>query len=491
MDFSKAIKEKLKNLPDKPGCYLMRDQDGKIIYVGKAASLRKRVKSYFRAHTRRTAQPKIRSLINSIDDFDIVVLNSEAEAILTEGQLIKEYRPHYNTLWKDDKRFTMIRVDVQHPFPKIEKCRIKKKDGALYFGPYTSGLAVKVTIEFLERHFGIRRCRPRIPDDDTYKHCSNDIIANCSAPCIGNVTPEEYRQRVEAACAFLRGERMELLKNLRTEMEQAAQEHRFEDAAALRDMLLQLHTAVKERAKVRKTPKMKQDEARQGLMELQQQLKLPAEPRVIECFDISNISGTNSVASMVCSVDGVPYPSRYRRFRIKTVEGADDPRSMAEVVRRRYSRLQREGKPLPGLVMVDGGITQLRAAKVELVGLGLDNLPIVGLAKRYEEIVWDYKENSANLVLPRYSAGLTVVTRLRDEAHRFAISYHRELRRRRIMESRLDEIPGIGASKKEALLKYFGSIARLDRASMEEIAQAPGIGKKTAVLIRSELDKKG
>ncbi len=491
MDFSKAIKEKLKNLPDKPGCYLMRDQDGKIIYVGKAASLRKRVQSYFRAHTRRTAQPKIRSLINSIDDFDIVVLNSEAEAILTEGQLIKEYRPHYNTLWKDDKRFTMIRVDVQHPFPKIEKCRIKKKDGALYFGPYTSGLAVKVTIEFLERHFGIRRCRPRIPDDDTYKHCSNDIIANCSAPCIGNVTPEEYRQRVEAACAFLRGERMELLKNLRTEMEQAAQEHRFEDAAALRDMLLQLHTAVKERAKVRKTPKMKQDEARQGLMELQQQLKLPAEPRVIECFDISNISGTNSVASMVCSVDGVPYPSRYRRFRIKTVEGADDPRSMAEVVRRRYSRLQREGKPLPGLVMVDGGITQLRAAKVELVGLGLDNLPIVGLAKRYEEIVWDYKENSANLVLPRYSAGLTVVTRLRDEAHRFAISYHRELRRRRIMESRLDEIPGIGASKKEALLKYFGSIARLDRASMEEIAQAPGIGKKTAVLIRSELDKKG
>ncbi len=491
MDFSKAIKEKLKNLPDKPGCYLMRDRDGKIIYVGKAASLRKRVQSYFRAHTRRTAQPKIRSLINSIDDFDIVVLNSEAEAILTEGQLIKEYRPHYNTLWKDDKRFTMIRVDVQHPFPKIEKCRIKKKDGALYFGPYTSGLAVKVTIEFLERHFGIRRCRPRIPDDDTYKHCSNDIIANCSAPCIGNVTPEEYRQRVEAACAFLRGERMELLKNLRTEMEQAAQEHRFEDAAALRDMLLQLHTAVKERAKVRKTPKMKQDEARQGLMELQQQLKLPAEPRVIECFDISNISGTNSVASMVCSVDGVPYPSRYRRFRIKTVEGADDPRSMAEVVRRRYSRLQREGKPLPGLVMVDGGITQLRAAKAELAGLGLDNLPIVGLAKRYEEIVWDYKENSANLVLPRYSAGLTVVTRLRDEAHRFAISYHRELRRRRIMESRLDEIPGIGASKKEALLKYFGSIARLDRASMEEIAQAPGIGKKTAVLIRSELDKKG
>ncbi len=489
MTVPKIIKDKLAALPDEPGCYLMRDRDGKIIYVGKAASLRKRVQSYFREHTRRSAQPKIRSLINSIADFDIVVLKSEAEAILTEGRLIKEYRPYYNTLWKDDKRFTMIRVDVQHPFPVIERCRIKKNDGALYFGPYTSGMAVKVTIEFLQRHFGIRRCRPRVPDEDTYRHCSNDIIANCSAPCVGKVSVEEYRHRVEDACAFLRGERMGLLKALRSEMENAAGEHRFEDAAALRDMLLHLHAAVQEKAKVRKTPRMKLDEARQGLLELQQQLKLAVEPRVIECFDISNISGTSSVASMVCAVDGVPFPNRYRRFRIQTVEGADDPRSMAEVVRRRYSRLLREKKPLPELVMVDGGITQLRAAKAELVALGLDALPIVGLAKRYEEIVWDYEDNSGNLVLPRHSAGLTVVTRLRDEAHRFAIAYHRELRRQRIMESRLDEIPGIGASKKEALLKYFGSITRLRRATVEQIAEAPGIGLKTAELIRSELDK--
>ncbi len=490
MEFSKAIREKLKALPDEPGCYLMRDRDGKIIYVGKAASLRKRVQSYFRQHTRRTAQPKIRSLINSIEDLDIVVLKSEAEAILTEGRLIKEYRPHYNTLWKDDKRFVMIRVDVQHPFPTIAKCRIKKNDGAAYFGPYTSGMAAKVAIEFLERRFGLRRCRPRVPDADTYKHCSNDIIASCSAPCIGKVSPEEYRKQVEEACAFLRGERMEMLKELRTEMTQAAAEHRFEDAAALRDMLLHLHNAVKERAKVRKTPKMKQDEARLGLRELQKQLKLSAEPRVIECFDISNISGTSSVASMVCAVDGVPYPNRYRRFRIKTVEGADDPRSMAEVVRRRYSRLLREKKPLPDVVMVDGGITQLRAAKAELVALELDALPIVGLAKRYEEIVWDYENNSGNLVLPRHSAGLNVVTRLRDEAHRFAITYHRDLRRQRIMESRLDEIPGIGAAKKELLLKHFGSMVRLSRATVEQIAGAPGIGKKTAELIRSELDRK-
>ena len=491
MEFSNAIKEKLKQLPDEPGCYLMRDRDGKIIYIGKAASLRKRVSSYFRQHTRRTAQPKIRSLIHSIADFDVVVLKTEAEAILTEGRLIKEYRPYYNTLWKDDKRFLMIRVDVQHPFPKVEKCRIRKNDGAIYFGPFTSGLAVNVTIEFLERRFGLRRCRPRVPDAETYKHCSNDIIANCSAPCIGKVSPEEYRMRVDGVCVFLRGERMEMLKEIRAEMAAKAANLQFEEAAALRDMLMHLHEVVKERAKVRKTPQMQQDEARIGLRELQDQLKLSSEPRVIECFDISNISGTSSVASMVCSIDGVPYPNRYRRFRIKTVEGADDPRSMAEVVRRRYSRLLKEGRKLPGLVMVDGGITQLRAARRELEHLGLADLPIVGLAKRYEEIVWDHENNSGNLVLPRHSAGLTVVTRLRDEAHRFAISYHRDLRRQRIMESRLDEIPGIGRAKKEMLLKHFGSIARLGRATVGQIAEVPGIGRKTAELIRSELDQKG
>lgn len=490
MELSKIIKEKLKSLPDAPGCYLMRDRDGKIIYIGKAASLRKRVQSYFRQHTKRTAPPKIRSLISSIADFDIVVLKTEAEAILTEGKLIKEYRPHYNTLWKDDKRFTMIRVDVQHPFPTVGKCRIKKNDGGVYFGPYTSGMAAKVAVEFLERRFGLRRCRPRIPDDDTYKHCSNDIIANCSAPCIGKISAEEYRKRVEEACAFLRGERMEMLKELRAEMESAAAEHRFEEAAALRDMLLHLHNAVQEKAKVRKSPKMKQDEARQGLTELRRQLKLPSDPRVIECFDISNISGTSSVASMVCAVDGVPFSKRYRRFRIKTVKGADDPRSMAEVVQRRYVRLLKENKSLPDLVMVDGGITQLRAAKAELMLLGLGELPVVGLAKRYEEIVWDYEHNSGNLFLPRHSAGLTVVTRLRDEAHRFAITYHRELRRQRIKESVLDEIPGIGKAKKDMLLKYFGSISRLSRASLEEVAKAPGIGLKTAQLIRDELEKK-
>lgn len=489
MEWPETIRKKLKALPDKPGCYLMRDAEGRIIYIGKAASLRKRVQSYFREHTRRTAQPKIRSLINSIADFDVVEVGSEPEAILTEGRLIKEYRPYYNTLWKDDKRFMMIRVDTNQPFPRFEKCRIRKQDGMTYFGPYISGMAVKVTIEYIQRNFGIRRCRVRVPDEATYTHCNDDVIANCSAPCIGKVSPSEYRERVEEACAFLRGERMDRLKELRSEMKTAAENLQFEEAAALRDLLHYLQLALKERARVRKTPKMKRDEALLGLCELQEQLGLPELPQVIECFDISNISGTNSVASMVCAVDGVPTPSNYRRFRIKTVKGADDPRSMAEVVRRRYSRLIKEQRPLPQLVMVDGGITQLRAAKAELCLLGLDALPIVGLAKRYEEMVWDYENNSANLFLPRHSTALQVVTRLRDEAHRFAITYHRELRNKRIRESVLDEIPGMGAARKEAILRHFGSVHRLIKATADEIAEVPGIGAKTAHDIREELDR--
>ena len=489
MKFPEIIHKKLKQLPLAPGCYLMRDATGRIIYIGKAASLRKRVQSYFRQATLKTATPKIRSLVHSIADFDVVVVNSEAEAILTEGRLIKEYRPHYNTLWKDDKRFSMIALDVQHPLPRVARCRLKKRDGAIYFGPYVSGMAAKVAVEFVERRFGLRRCRPREPDAETYRHCSNDIIANCSAPCVGKVTSEQYRERVAEACAFLRGERMGLLRELRAEMTQVAKEKRFEEAAALRDLLFHLHQVVKERARVRKSPKMKSAELKQGLLALKDRLKLSAVPSVIECFDISNISGTHSVASLVVAVDGVPTPNRYRRFRIKTVEGADDPRSMAEVVRRRYARVLKEKKDVPHLVMVDGGITQLRAAKAELNLLGLNTLPIVGLAKQYEQIVWDVEENSGNMVLPPYSPELMMVTRLRDEAHRFAITYHRKLRRARIQESVLDEIPGIGKVKKEELLRFFGSVTRLKKANLEAIEQAPGIGEKTALLIYNELHR--
>jgi excinuclease ABC subunit C len=476
MQWPENIQTKLKALPDEPGVYLMRGREGAIIYVGKARSLRKRVQSYFRESTFHRADPKIRGLIKSIKDFDILVLKSEAEALLTEGNLIKEYKPRYNSFFKDDKRFPMLRIDLRKPFPMFGICRIDKKDGADYFGPYASAAAARAALEFVEKRFGIRRCRPTVPDEETYKHCNNDIIRHCSAPCVAKVTPEEYCERANIACAFLRGERPEFIKEIRAQMEAAASEHQFEEAAALRDMMLLLHRAVKERALVRKTDKMRADDAVAGLNELAKELGLKAPPRVIECFDISNISGTYAVASMVAAVDGVPNPQRYRRFRIKTVEGSDDPRMMAEAVRRRYSRLQKEQGDMPHLLIVDGGITQLRAARAVLDELGVD-LPSVGLAKQFEELV---RDDLPPVRFPKDALGRAVVTGLRDEAHRFAISYHRELRNKRIRESALDEIPGIGKKTKERLLKHFGSFACLRKASREELQAAPGIGPKTA-----------
>ncbi|MAS97826.1 MAG: excinuclease ABC subunit C [Kiritimatiellaceae bacterium] len=484
------IKNKLKMVPDQPGCYLMRDADGKIIYIGKAKSLRKRVQSYFRPHTLRTAPAKTRNLIRAISSFDYIELKSDAEAILTEGRLIKEYRPHYNILWKDDKRFLNIRIDIHHPFPMVSTCRLRKQDGSIYFGPYISGRAAAVAVDFVQRFFGLKRCRVREPDAETYRHCSDDRIANCSAPCINSISMQQYKKKAEEAVAFLRGERMELLRHLREEMKQMSVEQRFEEAAAHRDLLLDIQQTVKSRANVKRTPKMLQEEAFKGLKELQELLGLERIPAVIECFDISNISGSSSVASMVVGIDGMPVPKSYRRYKIKTVEGADDPRSMAEVVYRRYRRLKKMQSPLPDLVMVDGGITQLRAAHAALCEMDLMDLPIVGLAKRYEEIVWDVENNSGNIKLPPHSNALHVVTRLRDEAHRFAVTFHRSLRAQRILESQLDEIPGIGHKKKKILLTHFGSISRMKRASLEALMEASGIGLKTAKIIYDELNKK-
>ena len=490
MNWTTEIKDKLKTLPDQPGCYLMRDADGKIIYIGKAKSLRKRVQSYFRPHTLRTAPAKTRSLIRSISSFDYIELKSDAEAILTEGRLIKEYRPHYNILWKDDKRFLNIRIDVQHSFPMVSTCRIRKQDGSLYFGPFINGRAAAVAVDFVQRVFGLKRCKVREPDKEAYRHCSDDRIANCSAPCIHAISMQKYRKKVEEAVAFLRGERMELLRHLREEMNQLSAEQKFEEAAAHRDLLLDIQQTVKSRANVKRTPRMLQKEALEGLKELQELLKLDQTPAVIECFDISNISGSSSVASMVAAIEGIPVPKRYRRYKIKTVKGADDPRSIAEVVFRRYRRLKKTASPLPDLVMVDGGITQLRAAHAALCEMDLIDLPIVGLAKRYEEIVWDVKNNSGNIQLPSHSNALHVVTRLRDEAHRFAVTFHRSLRTQRILESQLDEIPGIGCEKKKILLTHFGSISRMKRVSLDTLMEAPGIGRKTAKIIYDELNKK-
>lgn len=485
MRISKQIESKLSALPDSPGVYMLRDERGRIVYIGKATSLRNRVRSYFRKSTFQKALPKKRGLMRTIADLDYIELKTEPEAAVMEGRLIKEHRPRYNTLFKDDKRFCLLRVRLSDPFPRFEKRRIEKDDGAIYFGPYTSTRVANAAREFVERRFGIRRCRAVRPNAESYKHCHNDRIRTCSAPCTGKLTREDYCRRVEVAADFLAGKRPEFLKEVRSQMKLAAQEHDFEKAASLRDMLFLLQKAVKDRARVRKSVSLKKSEAKVGLRELEEILRLPALPQVMECFDISNISGTHAVASMVAFVDGIPRPQRYRRFRIKTVHSADDPAMMAEAVKRRYSRLLKEKKTPPDLVIVDGGITQLRAAWQVLDGL--KTIPVIGLAKQREEIVWDLENKQPPIRLEPESLALRVLRNIRDEAHRFAISYHRQLRSRRIRNSILDDIPMIGEKKKALLLSHFSSVARLKKSSAEEIAKVPGIGIRTARLIKRNL----
>lgn len=474
MPVSPTLRAKLAALPDKPGCYMMRDRRGTIIYVGKAVSLRRRVQSYFRPSSLRDAPPKLRSMINSVADLEILTVRDETEALMAESNLIKQHRPRFNVLLRDDKRYLAIRADPREPVPRLGTCRIIRNDQALYFGPFPSSTVVRIAIDFTERRYGLRKCKPVRPDAETHRHCLNDIIRFCSAPCIGAVSPDEYRQRFEEACAFLRGERLGVVEEVKLQMIERAAARDFEKAASLRDTWLALRELVARRARVVSSPSMRAADALAGVNELRYLLHLPSEPSLIECFDISNLFGTHSAAGMVAAVNGQPDRRLYRRFHIRTVEGSDDPRSIAEAVSRRYTRQRDEGRTMPGLILIDGGVTQLRAARAALAKLGLGHIPAAGLAKEMEKIVTD--DGHPPLLLPLDSNALRVLMRLRDEAHRFAIDSHRRLRNRIIRESALDEIPGIGPSKKTALLKHFGSVYRLARANAEDVAAVPGIG---------------
>lgn len=481
MAVSRELREKLDALPDKPGCYIMRDRKGEIIYVGKAVSLRRRVQSYFRDSTLRTAPPKVRGMVHCVADLETLTVRNEAEALLTESRLIKQYKPHFNILMRDDKRYPALRADPRDPFPRITRCRIIRDDSAFYFGPFPSDSVVRAVLDFTEKRFGLRKCTPIIPDASTYRHCINDVVRFCSAPCTGRISKEDYHARFDEACAFLRGERPGVIEEVRAAMRAAADARDFEKAADLRDTWAALREMLKQRHRISSPPEIRAADALAGIRGLRDLLGLPADPALIECFDISNLFGTHSVAGMVAAVDGVPDARLYRRFRIKTVEGADDPRSIGEVVGRRYARVLQEGRPLPGLVLIDGGVTQLRAARAALAALGLAAVPSAGLAERREEIVLD--DGRPPILLPRDSPALLVLMRLRDEAHRFAVTYHRRLRNRVIRESALDEIPGIGPARKLLLLKKFGSVTRLARATEEELRRVAGIDAVLAAAI--------
>ena len=467
----------------------MRDRRGVIIYVGKAKNLRRRVSSYFRPGAKHP--PKVRSMVDTIWDFEFMTVKNEAESLLTEASLIKKYKPHFNILMRDDKRYLALRADPSADWPRFACCRIVRDDGAAYFGPFPSAPVVRAAKDFVEKRYGIRECDAISPCEETHRHCLADVIRTCSAPCLGRVSQADYRSRFDEACAFLRGERPGVLAEVEAKMRETAAKGDYETAARLRDTVFALKEMTKAHF-VRKSPRLQEEDARRGLEELAAAIGLKAPPHIIECVDISNLFGTDSVASMVIARDGLPDGRYYRHFKIKTIAGADDPRSMAEVVRRRYgpdSTLLKTS-PRADLFVCDDGVTQLRATRAVMAELGIDDIPTVGLAERQEEVVLD--DGRENLMLPRDSQGLFVLTRLRDEAHRFAITYHRNLRERHIRESVLDEVPGIGEAKKVKLLKAFKSIYGIARATADDIAAAAGVNAETAAeVLRAALTAAG
>ncbi|MEN9575512.1 MAG: hypothetical protein RL514_3367 [Verrucomicrobiota bacterium] len=561
MPVTDHIRSKLSEVPHRPGVYLHKDRFGTVIYVGKASDLRRRVSQYFQNSRRMGWDLKFNALVEAIHDFDWHVVKSDAEAVLLEGKLIKEFHPRYNVSFRDDKRFLLLKVNLHDPIPRFTFTRLRIDDGARYFGPFASGGALRRTLNLVRHKFNLRGCRPLNPDASDYKHCLYAHMKVCTAPCIGNVTREQYLMQVNAGCDFLDGQCDEMATELEAQMRKAAAVLDFEQAAQLRDLLADIKSATKKTKSFERVPYSLpvSIHPERDLEELAKVLGLAAPPQRIEGFDISNISGTFAVASLVSFLRGRPDRTNYRRFKIKTVTGQDDFACMAETIRRRYSRLKKEvagemanselrvsnstaGLPspdsqfairnsqfevpdgeeapetrptnafdaivhdaasrdeltapwvpkvpsamrLPDLILIDGGKGQLNAACAELAQLGLGHLAIIGLAKEFEEIY--SPGESAPLRLGLDHPAVKLLQRVRDESHRVANSYNAQLRLRKISESLLDEFPGVGDARKQTLLKKFGSIHRLRLATVEQIAEVPGFGGKTAQELKSFLE---
>src|SRR6478609_4879089 len=526
------LMKKVHEVPHKPGVYLMRDRFNRVIYVGKARDLRKRVGSYFLPSKMAVADLKTRALLEAVWDFETHTVASEAESILLEGKLIKEYRPRYNISFRDDKRFLVVKVDPTEEWPRFRLARFRKDDGARYFGPYAHAGALRQTLNFMRKKFGVLTFGRGSPTERELKSATYQVPTRLS-----EISAELYRERVAQACDFLEGHSREMIEAVEDEMQKAAEKLDFEKAADLRNMLEDLRRTTKPTRRFTRHSLPSAIDPESDVRALADALQLTRLPVVMECFDISNISTTHVVASMVCFRDGVPDKDNYRRYRIRTVAGQDDFASMAEVVRRRYSRVLLEArdadpeaaefsqenprealarisshperseaklsdpatKPqgnatgfldsarndgsfvavrLPDLIIVDGGKGQLSSACRELQRLGLHELPIIGLAKEHEEI---YRPGRAlPLRLPMDSPALRLLQRIRDEAHRFANAYHQLLMKKRIGESILDDCPGVSQNRKNLLLRRFGSVSRLRKASVEKIAATEGIGRKLA-----------
>ena len=584
------IQEQLKLLPTNPGVYLMKNEQAKIIYVGKAINLKNRVKSYFQSS--KNHSPKVKSMVEKICDFEYIITANEIEALILECNLIKKYRPKYNISLRDDKTYPYIKVTLNEDYPTVSITRKILKDGAKYFGPYTSAGAVHEVLNLLKKLFQIRSCRQM----NTKRPCLEFHIKRCLAPCTGRVEKSEYREMIKSLCLFLEGRNEVVLKELTSRMQIAAENFQFELAAKLRDQVLAIEKiSAKQNIIIGSSDQdiiglaRKADEAciqiffiRSGKMigrdhfllngtedetdsallnafleqyynkatfipkeillpveieneeilsawlsqkkngkvsfglpqrgvkkemvlmandnavvvleeqmiknsagleqtvgamkDLGRYLRMEKELKRIECFDISHIQGSETVASMVVFSNGAPDKQEYRRYKLKSVEGKpDDFKSMQEVVGRRYR--QSDGI-MPDLIIIDGGKGQLNSALEIIRALGHYQIPVVGLAKQFEYVFLEGQ--SEPVILPPNSKALYLIQRIRDEAHRFAITYHRKLRHKRNLVSVLDHIEGIGPTRRKALWDAFGSIAEIKKAKITDLTAVPGISENIA-----------
>ncbi len=590
------LKEELKKLPDLPGVYLMHGKKDEIIYVGKAIKLKRRVSSYFRKIPNRS--PKIERMISLIDYFEYIVTDSELEALVLENNLIKEHRPKYNTMLKDDKSYPFMKVTVQEDFPRVLFARQMKRDGAKYFGPYTSAGAVKDTIELLQKLYGIRTCNKALPKEiGVGRPCLYHQMKQCAAPCQGYISKEEYSRKIDQLLAFLNGDYKKVIRDLEQKMKVKAAEMEFEEAARYRDLIASVehvtgsqrvvktggvdrdviamarkdaetvvsvffvrdgkllgrehfhvehseeengssiltafikqyyngtpfvpnellteyevedcelleqwlterrggrvhiftpqkgekHKMIdlaRENARVvlsRDLEKMKREEARTtgACRELAQMLGVPSANR-LEAFDISNTSGYQSVASMVVFEKGRARKNAYRKFRLRTVTGPDDYKSMEEVLTRRFT--DERFDVLPDILMMDGGRGQVNVAERVLESLNIQ-IPVCGMVKDDNHRTRGLYYQNQEIHFPGNSEVFGMITRLQDEAHRFAISYHKQLRGKEQVHSILDDIKGIGPARRKALMQYFKDIDKIRGASREELCKVDGITPQVA-----------
>lgn len=432
----------LPNLPHSPGVYLMRDGIGTIIYIGKAIDLKKRVASYFMESKK--ADTRLQALVTSIRHVDYVATASEREALVLERKLIGEHMPTFNVMWKDDKSYPFAKLTINEDFPRLFLTRTRKRDGALYFGPYPSVKGVRSLLAWAwrKKFFPLRPCDLEITEGKPYayedvKSCLYLHTGECTAPCIGKVSSKEYGVIAERAKWFFEGRKEKLIAEWTAQMAELSKDTKFEEAAQVRDRIETLEH-MNERVTFREmTPDMLADRVRgsRAVQDLMRALGLKKPPERVECFDISHIQGVEKVASMVSFHRGRPDKANYRKFIIRTVEGIDDFKSMAEVVGRRYRRLKAEGKPFPDLVLIDGGKGQLSAALKAIDEAGVD-VPLAALAKEEEELF--VPGRSESIRLPVDSGALLLVRHIRDEAHRFAITFHRLRRGKRAFDADLE-----------------------------------------------------